>query len=146
MYQIEEEEFKVAISPALFYQYLKKSKVKHRNNKISELIERFEESTKYTETTEYQLTKLFYSLLKVRKNIYELESHFNGVLAASGLYILPIILNDSMIEAIQLEKKWIDDCLLFLMNTENVKVTKQDLIEKYQFPNVDLNEIDFDYF
>lgn len=143
---IEEGTYKIKATANQFDDFLNRYESNTKNKKFKTIIERYKNESSYCVVLDSQLTSLFYSLLRVRKTTFEVESQFSGLLAASGVYTLPVMINNSIAKGLQKEKKFIDDILMFLMNPNQLDISRLNLIAKFQFPNVDLEEIDFDFF
>lgn len=91
------------------------------------------------------INSVFYSLMNYRLNAQALLASNDGIYAASDelseFLKLTIKPNKMLIK----ELKKIDKILLFCINPTNIKVGKAQLRSKFNYPNVDLNQVDLDW-
>ena len=103
----------------------------------------------YDTVNEFQLRdvqRLFYSLLDYRLKINIALCHNSGWLVASGNLIQHALSIESKInKTIRNSFGELNQALSLVINPTGLKFTEAELIEKYGYPNEDLDEIDFNW-
>lgn len=92
----------------------------------------------------YQLTECFRILMNYRLQLNKVLTYSGGVLEASGLYLLAYIKVEELNKKIQMHVKIVDEILASLISPESLSFSIEELVLKFDFPDVDLREIDFD--
>ena len=93
----------------------------------------------------HELKYLFKKLINYRLDAQLLLSCNAGVLAASNFYTLPLRITNSINTNLAKELKIIDQILSYIINPNGIAYTKDLLIEQFNYPNIDLDEVDIDY-
>jgi hypothetical protein len=88
---------------------------------------------------------IFNMLLKTRLLTHRFSSLCNGVMAASGHFLTPVLVLEHIENKLKDEQVALDNALVFLLNPETILFEYSELVEKYGFPDVDIDEIDDDY-
>ena len=88
---------------------------------------------------------LFISLFKYRVRVEHVLQIDAGVLAVSNYSILPIESKRHIDKILRKEMKFIDDVLAYLLNPTALIISKRELMSNYNFPNVNIDEIDIDW-
>ncbi|WP_345226368.1 hypothetical protein [Hymenobacter koreensis] len=121
----------------------------------SDLLQVFENQKLYNEEIEAELKsislrdvqRIFLGLWKFVQAVNEVE-HFNsGVLEAGSIALRYTIYNTrGYLSKHNMDRiRHIKLMLASIIDPEDKKITKQELVIKYTFPNVQLSEIDFDW-
>ena len=84
-------------------------------------------------------------LLKTRLLTHRFSSLRNGVMVASGHFLTPVLVLEHIENKLKDEQVALDNALVFLLNPETILFEYSELVEKYGFPDVDIDEIDDDY-
>lgn len=87
----------------------------------------------------------FKMFLDTRHIIHQFYATRDGVLTASGHYITPVLILDEIQNTIQLQKDTLDKTLCLLMNPKSLTYSRKHLIKYFQFPDIDLCEIDAEW-
>jgi hypothetical protein len=85
-------------------------------------------------------------LLSTRLITYQFRSQRESILAASGHFLTPIKISESIETKIQNEMAVLDQALRLFLNPEGKRFLMSELIDQFGFPAVDLDEIDLDWF
>lgn len=88
---------------------------------------------------------LFRSLFNYRLHLDKALKSDAGVLAASGNYLLPILTKQKLNQFIVEEVKLIDELLIVLINPEGKNYSIDELQTYFQYPTIDLEELDLDW-
>jgi hypothetical protein len=88
----------------------------------------------------------FQALLATRLITYQFRSQRESILAASGHFLTPIKIAESIETKIQNEMAVLDQALRLFLNPEGKRFLMSELIDQFGFPAVDLDEIDLDWF
>ena len=88
---------------------------------------------------------IFNMLLKTRLLTHRFSSLRNGVMVASGHFLTPVLVLEHIENKLKDEQVALDNALVFLLNPETILFEYSELVEKYGFPDVDIDEIDDDY-
>ena len=93
----------------------------------------------------FAIGMLFRTLMRYRMHAARLLSSNNGIYAASGEFrIFLELMNEPNRKLIE-ELKKIDAVLLFCINPTDIYYTKEELINNFGFPDVNINEVDVDF-
>lgn len=116
--------------------------VKYRGETIDNPMIQFDVSENFTYR---HAVMLFRSLFRYRIDLHKALRSDAGVLAASGYYILPILTKHRLNSLIEKEVLIIDEILIALINPEGKTYSNKELYKKFQFPKIDLDELDLDW-
>jgi hypothetical protein len=86
-----------------------------------------------------------YMALAMRRNIYQFNALQNTVLTASENYVVPLLVTDAILDDLNKYSKTLDELLIQTLNPMNVSFSIREMIEKFDFPEVDLEKIDLDW-
>lgn len=92
-----------------------------------------------------QLPHLFSGFLNLLINLNKVRKTFSGTLAASDHYLTPIFAAKQITEKNEGYEETIKDALVFLLNSANKTFTEKEMVEKYDFPDVDLLDVDLEW-
>lgn len=98
-----------------------------------------------SERDTFDANHFFRSFLSIRSTLYGLDSIQNSVLVASGHYLTPYMTITALKEKLDPDIQVIDSVILLLLNPEGRMFTRQELIDCFDFPDVDIDEIDADW-
>lgn len=84
-------------------------------------------------------------LIRMLVSIYSFNFQRSGVLEASGYHMIPVLMLEHLEEKLTPEKEAVEKTLCLLLNPEEKTYNPIDLVTKYDFPLVDLEEIDLDW-
>jgi hypothetical protein len=115
---------------------------KHRGISFDNPILQLKEDKNFTRQ---HAKMLFRSLFNYRLDLDKALKSDAGVLAASGYYLLPILTKQKLNQLIVEEVKLIDELLIFLINPLGHNYSKKDLCLFFQYPKIDLEELDLDW-
>jgi hypothetical protein len=87
----------------------------------------------------------FTKLMSYRKKITDLLDINSGVFAASDNYELPIIVTGTINRKISKKTKIIDRILILFLESELADIDRKTLINKFNYPDVNLMKIDIDF-
>jgi hypothetical protein len=87
----------------------------------------------------------FYMALTLRRTIYQFNTLRDTVISTSENYILPLLVIDDMLKDLKTYTKTFDRLLIDFLNPRKITIAKKEMIEKFEFPNIDLDEIDLDW-
>lgn len=93
----------------------------------------------------YSASSQFQLLLATRANIHRFKSLRNGVLVASGYYLTPIFVLKNIEQKLSEPSLAIDTALSLLLNPEQKFLSYKELVTEYNFPDIDLNDIDIEW-
>jgi hypothetical protein len=88
---------------------------------------------------------IFEVLFSYRMQLQKLISARDTVLEYSEYNRYPILIIDDINSKLQADIEALDDILAYLINPKEIHFSNQELIEKYQYPIGDLDEIDSDW-
>jgi len=111
------------------------------NKTYPKLIKRLNE---YEYVNTKKLNFLFTRLLEYRTKVELLFDCNSNVLAVSGFHTLPINMTFEINKKIKRQTNIIDNILLLLIEPLFTEVTLELLVENFDYPNVDLDEIDLE--
>ena len=86
-----------------------------------------------------------YMALSMRRNIYQFNALQNTVLTASENYVVPLLVTDAILDDLNKYSKTLDELLIQILNPKNVSFSFKEMIEKFDFPDIDLEKIDLDW-
>lgn len=89
---------------------------------------------------------MFEILFSYRMQLQKLTSVKDSVLEYSENNRYSILIIDTINNKLQSDIKAIDNILEYLINPNQINITKQELIEKYNYPVGDLDDIDSEWF
>lgn len=89
---------------------------------------------------------VFEVLFRYRIKLNQLINVKSTVIEASGINRIPIIIMLDIESKLQNDIAGIDRILCYLINPKRIAYTKEELKTKYNYPDVDLDEIDLDWF
>jgi hypothetical protein len=92
-----------------------------------------------------QAQHTFLYLMKYRLYLNQLENIGSGVYAASGYYRLPFVIFAKLHPSVKRESKVIDALLRLFINPTKLKLSKKELIEKFNYPSVNLGDLDLEW-
>jgi hypothetical protein len=81
----------------------------------------------------------------MRRNIYQFNALQNTVLTASENYVVPLLVTDAILDDLNKYSKTLDELLIQILNPKNVSFSFKEMIEKFDFPDIDLEKIDLDW-
>jgi hypothetical protein len=88
----------------------------------------------------------FFRMLLDMREIMSKYTHLQqAILAASGHFLTPVFMLNHLQEKQESEKKAIDEVLQLLMNPTELRLTREELIAQFDYPDVDLDEIDLEW-
>ena len=81
----------------------------------------------------------------MRYNLHQINIQFGGVIAASGLYVLPILLNNEIVRKTKADLAVIDQLLMLFINPKGIDLSREKLVRDFNFPVEDIHSVDLDY-
>jgi len=116
-------------------------------SKIEEGISKFDNSIVDSNNRYETYTAIhnYNSLFKYRINLEKLITHNSGVYVASNNFKYPILITKKLNKSIIKTSDILDEILGCFLNPNKINYTKKELIEKFNFPDVDLSKIDIDW-
>lgn len=87
----------------------------------------------------------FGKFLSIRVVLYKLSSIRKSVLAASGHFLTPVLVLHHLEKKVEAECLALDEVLQLLLNPKELRLEHQTMVTDFGFPDVDLDEIDFDW-
>lgn len=87
----------------------------------------------------------FHMLLSTRLNIHRFHAQRDAVLAASGHFLTPVLVIKKIEEKLGISTDILDQALSLLLNPEGHSNSLSELIDQFDFPEVDLDAIDLDW-
>jgi hypothetical protein len=88
---------------------------------------------------------VFEVLLRYRIKVQQLINVKTFVLEVSGINTIPLTIIAGMDAKLENDIAIIDNILYYLLNPKGINYTKEDLITKFNYPDVDLAKIDEDW-
>ncbi|GAA4074507.1 hypothetical protein GCM10022389_20090 [Flavobacterium cheonanense] len=88
---------------------------------------------------------MFEMLFSYRMKLQKLTSLRDSVLEYSEYNRYPVLIIDTINNKLQADIEAIDNILAYLINPKEIHFSNQELIEKYNYPVGDLDEIDSDW-
>jgi hypothetical protein len=76
---------------------------------------------------------------------YGFLSYKKSVLAASGHFLTPYLIADKLQQKLADDTHVLDEVLSLLLNPTNKQLTHEELVECFDFPDVDLDDIDLEW-
>jgi hypothetical protein len=143
--EIDSESIKVEMNKDTICGFLEelilKTKRKQKGKDYQFILDTIKKDNKLSVNENYIYSKLF----QMRYNLHQINVQFGGVIAASGLYVLPIILNNEIIRKTREELVTIDQLLMLFINPKGEDLSRERLIRDFNFPVEDIHNVDFDY-
>lgn len=96
--------------------------------------------------TEFEQRYVFNFLMEYRLRMQDLLNVGSGVLCSFGVFLIPTYLSKNINRKIIKEFAIIDKILCYLINPQKINHPKEILVEYFDFPDVDLDAIDLEYF
>ena len=93
----------------------------------------------------YQLAHVYKRLLSYKQHLRSLIGFNSGVLEASSISYFPIFLTERISSNLVGKYEDLNVVLELLINPKRLSFTEDELIAKYGFPNVKIEEIDFGF-
>ena len=87
----------------------------------------------------------FYMALSIRRSIYQFNTLQNNVLTVSDNYTLPLLVIDEILMDLTKYTSTLDELIINLLNPMKVSFSKNEMIEKFEFPDINLEEVDLDW-
>lgn len=142
---IENESIPIELSKDTICSFLEelilKTKQKQKANDFQFILDTINEDNKLSVNERYIYSQLF----KMRYNLHQINIQFGGVIAASGLYVLPILLNNEIVRKTREELAIIDQLLMLFINPKGEDLSRERLIRDFNFPVEDIHSVDLDY-
>lgn len=91
------------------------------------------------------ITNIFRTLMRYRLYAQQLLSSNDCIYAASGEFRVFLELMNTPSQQLVEELKKIDSVLLFCLNPLGISYTKEELMNQFGFPNVNLREVDIEW-
>lgn len=92
------------------------------------------------------LPRVYGRFFKLYKNISQLKNTFSGVLASSNHFLTPLFVKDQVVEKFTIQEETIEKVLVHLLNPQKIKLYERELIEQFEFPDIDLPSIDMGWY
>lgn len=93
----------------------------------------------------FDLERFYSHLIQYRISVYNVLSHNSGVLEASNKgFFAAINITGEANNNIKDQINIVDSLLVQIIDPESKELSEQELIDKYDFPKEDINEIDFE--
>ncbi len=89
---------------------------------------------------------LFDELLLYRTLLFAITNHFKSVLSANGITRYPYLKNEKIKEILKNDIENIDMCLSLIISPNYEIFELEKLIQKYNYPNIDLERLYLDNF
>jgi hypothetical protein len=113
--------------------------------KIKENYPTLFQTTNTDEKVQIDFQFMFEMLFSYRMQLQKLTSLTDSVLEYSEYNRYPVLIIDTINNKLQADIEAIDNILAYLINPKELHFSNQELIEKYNYPIGDLNEIDSDW-
>ena len=143
--EIDSESIKVEMNKDTICSFLEelilKTKRKQKAKDFQFILDTIKADNKLSVNENYIYSKLF----QMRNNLHQINVQFGGVIAASGLYILPIIINNEIIRKTREDLAIIDQLLMLFINPKGEDLSIERLIRDFNFPVEDIHSVDLDY-
>jgi hypothetical protein len=91
------------------------------------------------------LPDLFVLFFKLYKNLDDLKNTFSSLIEAPTHFWIPIITKEQVVNKYADQEKTIERILVYLLNREEKVFSKSEMIQKFDFPDVDLDDIDMEW-
>lgn len=88
---------------------------------------------------------IFESLMHYRLKLEELFTIGSGVYAASSYYRIPLLVYSGINEKLETETQILESLILLFMKFKKSNYSREDLIQHFNYPDVDLGDVDFDW-
>jgi len=96
--------------------------------------------------TAYEFQAVFERLFRFKQELTSLKNFNSSVWAASFPYLATVEFTNNVTKSIaKNHEKVIDDLLELIVNPDNKSFTEQELIEQFDYPRVNLSNIDDDW-
>ncbi len=118
-----------------------KTKRKQKVKDFQFILDTINEDNKLSVNERYIYSQLF----KMRYNLHQINIQFGGVIAASGLYVLPILLNNEIVRKTKADLAVIDQLLMLFINPKGIDLSREKLVRDFNFPVEDIHSVDLDY-
>ena len=89
---------------------------------------------------------VFDNLIQYRLRLLNLFDFGSGVIASSGYYRVPFLVSTTFNDKLKEPIENLNQLIVLFFNSEKLYYSKATLIEKFGFPDVDLREVDMDWF
>jgi hypothetical protein len=113
--------------------------------KIKEKYPTLFQTTNTDEKNQIDFQFMFEILFSYRMQLQKLRSVRDSVLEYSEDNRYPILIIDDINSKLKADIEALDDILAYVINPKEINFSNQELIEKYNYPAGDLNEIDADW-
>lgn len=120
------------------------------NNKHASIVSDFFNSSTFKDeldksTFEQSIDYLFCRLFEYKELLYMVENFNSGALVVAPYYSLSFLLTNEISKQINQKSIIIDEILLLLLLQGKSKINIKELIRQYDYPQVDLTEVDLEY-
>ena len=143
--EIDSESIKVEMNKDTICSFLEelilKTKRKQKAKDFQFILDTIKADNKLSVNENYIYSKLF----QMRYNLHQINVQFEGVIAASGLYVLPILLNNEIIRKTRDDLAFIDQLLILFINPKGEDLSRERLIRDFNFPVEDIHSVDLDF-
>ena len=143
---VQKNQFSTKLTTSQLSAFLHELSQNLTNKEFAEKLNSIIKNSHQIEYGMYDLMGVYTKLVEIRSNIFSIQTHFSGVYFASGINQLPILLNDKIIQKIEEELNLVDQLLMLFLNPTNTKLDVAALIRDFSFPDVDIDEVDIDFF
>lgn len=103
------------------------------------------EELSFEDKKQEYLYLLFHLLLKYKLNCQKVLDTNSGLYAVSGYLLLEDLLVKTINKKLEKMISPVDNLLHYLINPLNCQISKKDLIKNYNYPDINLEEIDLDW-
>ena len=93
----------------------------------------------------FAIGMLFRTLMRYRLYAHQLLASNDGIYSTSGEFRTFLELMNAPNQKLIEELKKIDAVLLFCINPTGISYTKEELIDNFGFPDVNINQVDLDF-
>ena len=124
-------------------------------NANPELIDTIEQVLKETYCLDYQKyldedkvfsgRYMFSMLLQLREALYKLTSIRSGILAASGHFLTPIFMIEHLQQKTLSEQLALDEAIQLMLNPNEIRFNYNQMITSFDFPDVNIKDIDLEW-
>ncbi|TXB66165.1 hypothetical protein FRY74_06220 [Vicingus serpentipes] len=90
----------------------------------------------------FGLPYMFEGLLRYRLTFQSLKDVNAGVLMCRGMHLAQVVLTNKITKDLEPHIELVDKIIGYLLNPRDINFPEKDLIDKYNFPDDDLLEID----
>lgn len=92
-----------------------------------------------------EIEHVFKYVFQIYLNFELLKSTTSGILAANNYFLIPVFVGSALCKKSKKTIKQIKDLLGFILNPQGIQLDKETLIKNFDFPDVNLDEIDMDW-